>query len=67
MNSRRDLLKVGAMAGVLDPRKIKVTSDMVGAAMDLHPALAKEIVQRGHEASRHEHTWTAQFSVSEEN
>src|SRR5712675_1596620 len=36
---------------VFDRRKIKVTSHMVGAAVDLHPALAKEIVQRGHEAS----------------
>src|SRR5436853_6830168 len=25
----------------------------VGAAVDLHPALAKEIVQRGHEATGH--------------
>ena len=32
---------------VFDRRKIKVTSHMVGAAVDLHPALAKEIVQRG--------------------
>jgi hypothetical protein len=32
-------------------RNIKVTSHMVGAAVDLHPAFAKEIVERGHEAS----------------
>jgi hypothetical protein len=32
---------------LFDRRKIKVTSHMVGAAVDLHPALAKEIVQRG--------------------
>ena len=38
---------------VFDRRKIKVTSHMVGAAVDLHPALAKEIVQRGHEATGH--------------
>jgi hypothetical protein len=29
---------------VFDRRNIKVTSHMVGAAVDLHPALAKEIV-----------------------
>ena len=29
---------------IFDRRKIKVTSHMVGAAVDLHPALAKEIV-----------------------
>jgi peptidoglycan/xylan/chitin deacetylase (PgdA/CDA1 family) len=39
---------------------------MVGAAVDLHPALAKEIVQRGHEASGHGQTWTAQFSMTPE-
>src|SRR5205807_10376783 len=38
---------------VFERRKIKVTSHMVGAAVDLHPALAKEIVQRGHEATGH--------------
>jgi peptidoglycan/xylan/chitin deacetylase (PgdA/CDA1 family) len=51
---------------VFDRRKIKVTSHMVGAAVDLHPALAKEIVQRGHEASGHGQTWTAQFSMTPE-
>jgi peptidoglycan/xylan/chitin deacetylase (PgdA/CDA1 family) len=51
---------------VFDRRKIKVTSHMVGAAVDLHPALAKEIVQRGHEASGHGQSWTAQFSMTPE-
>jgi len=51
---------------VFDRRQIKVTSHMVGAAVDLHPALVKEIVQRGHEASGHGQTWTAQFSMTPE-
>jgi len=51
---------------VFDRRKIKVTSHMVGTAVDLHPALAKEIVQRGHEAAGHGQTWTAQFSMTPE-
>ena len=51
---------------VFDRCKIKVTSHMVGAAVDLHPALAKEIVQRGHEASGHGQTWSAQFSMTPE-
>jgi peptidoglycan/xylan/chitin deacetylase (PgdA/CDA1 family) len=51
---------------VFDRRKIKVTSHMVGAAVDLHPALAKEIVQRGHEATGHGQTWTAQFTMTPE-
>jgi len=37
---------------------------MAWAAVDLHPALAKEIVQRGHEATGHGQTWTAQFSMT---
>src|ERR1700719_538099 len=49
---------------MFERRKIKVTSHMVGAAVDLHPTLAKEIVQRGHEASGHGQTWSAQYSMS---
>jgi peptidoglycan/xylan/chitin deacetylase (PgdA/CDA1 family) len=49
---------------MFDRRKIKVTSHMVGATVDLHPALAKEIVQRGHEASGHGQTWAAQYSMT---
>src|SRR6266403_1090351 len=51
---------------VFDRRKVKVTSHMVGAAVDLRPALAKEIVQRGHEASGHGQTWAAQYSMTPE-
>jgi peptidoglycan/xylan/chitin deacetylase (PgdA/CDA1 family) len=51
---------------IFERRKINVTSHMVGAAVDLHPALAKEIVQRGHEAAGHGQTWTAQFSMTPE-
>ena len=57
---------VPRLLDVFDRRKIKVTSHMVGAAVNLHPALAKEIVQRGHEASGHGQTWTAQFSMTPE-
>ena len=51
---------------MFDRRNVKVTSHMVGAAVDLHPALAKEIVQRGHEASGHGQTWAAQYSMTPE-
>jgi peptidoglycan/xylan/chitin deacetylase (PgdA/CDA1 family) len=51
---------------MFDRRKIKVTSHMVGTTVDLHPALAKEIVQRGHEASGHGQTWAAQYSMTPE-
>ncbi len=49
---------------MFDRRRVKVTSHMVGAAVDLHPELAREIVQRGHEASGHGQTWTAQYSMT---
>jgi len=51
---------------MFDRRQVKVTSHMVGAAADLHPQLAKEIVERGHEASGHGQTWSAQFSMTRE-
>ena len=51
---------------VLDRRNVKATSHMVGAAVDLHPSLAREIVERGHEAAGHGQTWTAQYSMTPE-
>ena len=49
-----------------DKHNIKVTSHMVGRAVELNPALAKEVVSRGHEASGHGQTWTPQYSMSVE-
>ena len=51
---------------LFDRRRVKVTSHMVGAAVDRNPQLAKEIVQRGHEGSGHGQTWTPQYSMSPE-
>ena len=51
---------------MFDRRKVKVTSHMVGAAVENHPALAKEIVQRGHEPAGHGQTWTPQYSMTSE-
>lgn len=48
-----------------DRHSVKVTSHMVGAAVDLRPDLAQEIVRRGHEAAAHGQTWTPQFSMTE--
>jgi hypothetical protein len=36
---------------MFDRRKVKVTSHIVGAAVEKDPTLAKETVQRGHEPS----------------
>jgi peptidoglycan/xylan/chitin deacetylase (PgdA/CDA1 family) len=51
---------------MFDRRQVKVTSHMVGAAVEKHPMLAKEIVQRGHEPSGHGQTWTPQYSMTSE-
>lgn len=47
-----------------DRHQAKVTSHMVGASVDLAPALAKEVVERGHEAAAHGQTWTPQYRMS---
>ena len=47
-----------------DSKKIKVTSHMVGQAVDANPQLAKEVVKRGHEASGHGQTWAPQYSMT---
>jgi peptidoglycan/xylan/chitin deacetylase (PgdA/CDA1 family) len=45
---------------------VKVSSHMVGQAVERHPALAKEIVDRGHEATGHGQTWEPQYSMTSE-
>src|SRR6266853_2595579 len=49
-----------------DRKKLKVTSHMVGQAVERNPQLAREIVERGHEAAGHGQTWTPQFSMTPE-
>jgi peptidoglycan/xylan/chitin deacetylase (PgdA/CDA1 family) len=46
-----------------DKHGIKVTSHMVGSAVEKNPALAKEIVQRGHEAAAHGRDWSSQYML----
>ncbi len=41
-----------------DRHNIKVTSHMVGHAVELQPDLAKDLVARGHEAAAHGYSWT---------
>src|SRR6266850_7729415 len=52
------------MLDMFDRVGVKVTSHMVGAAVERNPQLAKEIVERGHEAAAHGQTWTPQFSMT---
>lgn len=45
---------------------IRTTSHMVGVAVERAPALAREIVERGHEAAAHGQTWTPQYDLDAE-
>ncbi len=49
-----------------DKLGIKVTSHMVGTAVLKNPALAKEIVQRGHEAAAHGMNWATEYTMGYE-
>ncbi len=57
---------VPRMLDLWDKHGVKVTSHMVGKAVELKPDLAREIVQRGHEAAAHGHTWTPHWTMSPE-
>jgi peptidoglycan/xylan/chitin deacetylase (PgdA/CDA1 family) len=46
---------------LFDKHDIKVTSFMIGQAVDKHPELAAEIVRRGHEAAAHGRRWEYQY------
>jgi peptidoglycan/xylan/chitin deacetylase (PgdA/CDA1 family) len=45
-------------------KKVHVTSHMVGGAVDKSPALAKEVVERGHEAAAHGQVWGNHYDKS---
>lgn len=49
-----------------DRHNVKVTSHMVGQAVERRPDLAMELVLRGHEAAAHGYNWTPQFAMSPE-
>ena len=51
---------------VFQRRRVVVTSHMVGAAVEQNPELAREIVERGHEAAAHGQTWTPQHPMTAE-
>jgi peptidoglycan/xylan/chitin deacetylase (PgdA/CDA1 family) len=51
---------------LFDKHNIKVTSFMIGKAIEQHPELAREIVRRGHEAGAHGPTWSASYDLSRE-
>jgi peptidoglycan/xylan/chitin deacetylase (PgdA/CDA1 family) len=49
------------MRNLFDKQQVKVTSFMIGQAVDKHPELAAEIVRRGHEAAAHGRRWESQY------
>ena len=52
------------MLDLWDRHGVKVTSHMIGEAAQRHPELAKEIVQRGHEAAGHGPRLSSQYAMS---
>src|SRR6266403_1519337 len=46
---------------LFDKHKIKLSSFMIGQAVDKMPDLAREIVRRGHEAAAHGRTWESSY------
>lgn len=53
------------MMDLWDKHGVKVTSHMVGSAVDRSPDVAKEIVERGHEAAAHGRDWIMQVNLQE--
>jgi peptidoglycan/xylan/chitin deacetylase (PgdA/CDA1 family) len=49
------------MLDLFDKHGIKVTSFMIGQAVDKHPELAADIVRRGHEAAAHGRRWEYEY------
>jgi peptidoglycan/xylan/chitin deacetylase (PgdA/CDA1 family) len=49
------------MLDLFDKHGIRVSSFMIGEAVDKHPELAREIVRRGHEAAAHGRRWASQY------
>jgi peptidoglycan/xylan/chitin deacetylase (PgdA/CDA1 family) len=54
------------MLDLWDRHRVKVTSHMIGEAVQRHPELANEIVQRGHEAAGHGPHWSSQYAMNRE-
>src|SRR6266851_5520905 len=51
---------------LFDRRRIRVSSFMIGQAVEKNPQLAREIVERGHEVAAHGRTWEPQYALSRE-
>lgn len=52
------------MLDLWDRHEVKVTSHMIGEAAQRNPALAQDIVKRGHEAAGHGPRWSSQYAMT---
>ena len=48
---------------LFDKHRMKVSSFMIGQAVEKRPDLAREIVRRGHEAAAHGRTWENSYAM----
>src|SRR5437879_4353228 len=48
---------------LFDKHRIKMSTFMIGRAVDKAPDLAREIVRRGHEAAAHGRTWENSYAL----
>ncbi len=55
---------VPRMLDLWDRHGVKVTSHMIGEAAQRNPALARDIVNRGHEAAGHGPRWSSQYAMT---
>ncbi len=51
---------------LFDRHQVKISSFMIGRAVDRAPELAREIVRRGHEAAAHGRTWENSYQLDAE-
>ena len=51
---------------LMDKHRIKLSSFMIGKAVETSPDLAREIVRRGHEAAAHGRTWENSYQLGRE-
>ena len=49
---------------LMDKHGIKLSSFMIGKAVETSPDLAREIVRRGHEAAAHGRVWDDSYRLS---
>ena len=51
------------MLDLMDKHRIKLSSFMIGKAVETSPDLAREIVRRGHEAAAHGRVWDNSYQL----